>query len=53
MPTRRRPYERPLEGGGPGFRHFFTIAVGTALVLGLLLGLVWVTVGLLHFHPVF
>jgi|HubBroStandDraft_4_1064222.scaffolds.fasta_scaffold1244503_2 hypothetical protein len=52
MPIRRRPYERPLEGGGPGFRRLFTIAVGTALVLGLLAGLVWVAAGLLHVHPV-
>ena len=52
MALRRRMHERPLVGAGPGFRRLFLVAVGTAAFMGLLLGILWVVAGLLHFHPV-
>jgi hypothetical protein len=49
MPIPR--YERELEaGGGPRFRRLFLMAVGTAALIGLLIGLIWVIAGLLHFQ---
>ncbi len=51
MALRRRVDERPLVGGGPGFRRLFLVAFGTAAAIGLLLGVIWVVAGLLHFHP--
>ncbi len=51
MPLRRRPYDRPLEGGGPRFRRLFFIAFATAVLLGLGIGVIWVIAGILHFHP--
>ena len=51
MPVRRRPYDRPLDGGGPQFRRFFLIALATAALLGLGMGLIWVIAGILHFNP--
>lgn len=50
MAIRRRPYDVPLEGAGPRFRRAFLIALGVAMVIGLLAGLVWVVAGLLNFH---
>jgi len=44
-------YERELEEvAGPRFRRGFLMAVGIAVLLGLLVGIVWVIAGLLHFH---
>ena len=51
MTVRRRPYERPLEGGGPVFRRLFTIAFLTAVLVGLVAGILWIVAGVLHFHP--
>ena len=49
MPLPR--YERePEESAGPGFRRFFFLAIATAVILGLGLGLAWIAAGLLHFH---
>jgi hypothetical protein len=31
-------------------RYFF-VAIGTAALIGLLIGIVWTIAGLLHFHP--
>lgn len=33
------------------FTRLFAIAILTAAAIGLGLGLIWVTAGLLHFHP--
>jgi hypothetical protein len=50
MPIPR--YERELEAGaGPRFRRLFFVAFGTAALIGLLIGVIWVIAGLLHFHP--
>ena len=50
MPIPR--YERELEAGaGPRFRRLFFVAVGTAALLGLIIGVIWTIAGLLHFHP--
>ena len=51
MALRRRAHERPLVGGGPVFRRLFLIAFGTAVAMGLLIAVVWVIAGILHFHP--
>jgi hypothetical protein len=49
MPIPR--YERELEAGaGPRFRRAFLMAFGIAALIGLLIGIVWVIAGLLHFH---
>jgi hypothetical protein len=50
MALRRRQYERPLVGAGPGFRRLLLVAFGTAALIGLLLGIVWIIAGLLNFH---
>lgn len=50
MALRRRPYDRPLQGAGPGFRRFFVVAIGTAMLLGLLIGVIWVIAGILNFQ---
>ena len=45
-------YERELEeAAGPRFTRLFLMAVAVAALLGLLIGIVWVIAGLLHFHP--
>ncbi len=50
MPVPR--YEREIdEIAGPKFTGFFLIALGTAVLLGLGIGVVWVLAGILHFHP--
>ena len=50
MPVPR--YEREIdEVAGPRFTRLFLIALGTAVLLGLGIGVVWVIAGLLHFHP--
>jgi hypothetical protein len=50
MPVPR--YEREIdEIAGPRFTRLFLIALGTAVLLGLGIGVVWVIAGLLHFHP--
>lgn len=51
MALRRRAHERPLVGGGPVFRRLFLVAFGTAALIGLLIGILWVLAGILHFHP--
>lgn len=49
MPIPR--YERELEAGaGPRFRRLFLIAFGVAALIGLILGVIWVIAGLLHFQ---
>jgi hypothetical protein len=50
MPVPR--YEREIdEIAGPRFTRLFLIALATAVLLGLGIGVVWVIAGLLHFHP--
>ena len=51
MALRRRVDQRPLVGGGPVFRRLFLVAIGTAVFLGLGLGIIWVIAGIVHFHP--
>jgi hypothetical protein len=51
MALRRRYDQRPLVGGGPRFQRAFLVAIGTAATIGLLLGVIWVIAGILHFHP--
>lgn len=49
MPIPR--YERELEeAAGPRFRRGFLMAFGIAALVGLLIGIIWVIAGLLHFH---
>jgi hypothetical protein len=49
MPVPR--YEREIdEIAGARFTRLFLIAVVTAVLLGLGIGVVWVIAGLLHFH---
>ena len=50
MPIPR--YERELEAGaGPRFRRLYLTTLGTAAAVGLIIGLIWVIAGILHFHP--
>ena len=50
MPVPR--YELEIEEiAGPRFTRLFLIAVATAALLGLGVGVIWVIAGLLHFHP--
>jgi hypothetical protein len=50
MPVPR--YEREIdEIAGPKFTRLFLVALGTAVLLGLGIGVVWVLAGILHFHP--
>jgi len=45
-------YEREIdELAGPRFTRLFFVALGTAALIGLVLGVIWVIAGLLHFHP--
>jgi hypothetical protein len=45
-------YEREIdEIAGPRFTRVFLIAVVTAILLGVGIGVVWVITGVLHFHP--
>jgi hypothetical protein len=45
-------YERELqERAGPKFRRLFFVALATAVLLGLGIGVIWVIAGILHFHP--
>lgn len=37
------------ETAGPRFRRAFFMAVGLAMLLGLILGAVWIVAGLVHF----
>lgn len=50
MAVRRRPHDRPLEGAGPGCRRVLVIAFGAALILGLLIGVIWVIAGIIRFQ---
>jgi len=44
--------ERELETtGSRGCLRLFLMAFGTAALIGLLIGVIWVIAGLLHFHP--
>lgn len=44
-------YEREREeGAGPGFRRLFLLAFGTAALIGLIAGVIWVIAGILHFQ---
>ena len=44
-------YQRELDTtGGPTFTRWYVKAFAFAAVIGLLVGLVWVIVGLLNFH---
>lgn len=50
MPVPR--YERDIdEIASPRFARLFLIALATAVLLGVGVGLIWVLAGLLHFHP--
>ena len=50
MPIPR--YEREIdEIAGPRFTRLFFMAFGTAALIGLVLGVIWVIAGILHFHP--
>ena len=50
MPIPR--YERELDtAAGPRFRRLFFVAFGAAALIGLVLGVIWVIAGVLHFHP--
>jgi hypothetical protein len=51
MALRRRFDQRPLVGAGPKFRRLFLLAIATAVLLGLGIGIIWVIAGILHFHP--
>jgi hypothetical protein len=33
------------------FTRFYLTAFGAAALVGLLAGLIWITTGILHFHP--
>ena len=45
-------YQRELDTtAGPRFTRWYVKAFGIAAAIGLLLGLVWVIAGLLHFNP--
>jgi hypothetical protein len=49
MPIPR--YERELgAGAGPRFRRAFLMLCGVGALIGLVIGIVWVIAGLLHFH---
>jgi hypothetical protein len=52
MAIRRRPYDIPLTGGGPGFRRALLLAFGVAALLGLIVGVGWVVAGLVHYYVV-
>ena len=45
-------YQRELERtAGPKFTRALLMLFGVAALIGLLVGLIWVVVGLLRFHP--
>jgi hypothetical protein len=51
MPTSMRDI-REIEGtASRTFTRRYLLAFGVAALIGLLLGIVWVIAGLLHFHP--
>jgi hypothetical protein len=45
-------YQRELERtAGPKFTRALLMLFGVAALIGLLVGVIWVVMGLLHFHP--
>jgi len=45
-------YQRELDTtAGPRFTRWYIKAFGVAALIGLLIGLVWVIAGILHFNP--
>jgi hypothetical protein len=45
-------YEREIdESASPRFARMLFVVFGTAALIGLVVGFVWVVAGLLHFHP--
>ena len=51
MPSRLRSDRERDRTASKTFTRYFFIAIGTAALLGLVIGAVWVIAGLLHFHP--
>jgi len=51
MPSRLRSDRQRDTTASRTFTRYFLIAVGTAVVIGLLTGVIWVIAGILHFHP--
>lgn len=49
MPIRRRYDERPLIEAGPRFTKLFLMAVGSAVLLGAVIGTLWTLAGLVRF----
>ncbi len=50
MPVPR--YEREIdEVAGPRFTRLFLMAFAVAGAIGLVIGVVWIIAGILHFHP--
>ena len=51
-PVPYMPDEREMDTiASKRFTRYYLIAFGTAALIGLLAGVVWVIVGVLHFHP--
>lgn len=48
MPLPR--YERQRDGLGPRQRRLFLYFFGFAIVLGFVVGVIWIVAGLIHFH---
>ena len=45
-------YQLELERtAGPKFTRALLMLFGVAALIGLLVGLIWIVVGVLHFHP--
>jgi hypothetical protein len=51
MPSRLRSDRERDRTASKTFTRYFLIAIATAALVGLAIGVVWVVAGLLHFHP--
>lgn len=51
MPSRMRQQREIDTTASRGFSRVYLFALAIAMAIGLVLGVIWVIVGLLHFHP--
>jgi ElaB/YqjD/DUF883 family membrane-anchored ribosome-binding protein len=51
MPSRMRQDREIDRTATKAETHIFFTALGIAALIGLLIGIVWVIAGILHFHP--
>lgn len=51
MPSRMRDEREADTIASKKFTRYFLSAFGIAALIGLVIGLIWIIAGILHFHP--